>query len=74
MAFNWRDLPPGQMEEHFNPRFANPDAQDHIDRFTALSSDARQAIPGRYDLRYGEREKQTLDLHVPSSGTADAPH
>jgi arylformamidase len=73
MAFHWRNLPPGQMEEHFNPRFANPDAQDHIDRFTALSSDARQAIPGRYDLRYGEREKQTLDLHVPSSDTTDAP-
>ena len=73
MAFDWRSLPPEQMEQHFNPRFVNPDAQHDIDRFIVRSAQARQTIPGRYDLRYGKRAKQTLDLHVPEACAAGAP-
>ena len=73
MPFNWRDLPAEQMEQHFNPRAVNPDIQDHVDRYLARSAQARQDVPGRYDLRYGERDKQTLDLYVPPSCAAGAP-
>jgi len=73
MPFTWRALPPEQMEQHFNPRVATPDAQRLIDRFISRSVEARQTIPGLYDLRYGEGEKQTLDLHIPKSCAPDAP-
>ena len=73
MPFDWRDLPPEQMEQHFNPRVATADTQVHLERFIARSAAARQTMPGRYDLRYGGREKQTLDLHVPHACAPAAP-
>jgi arylformamidase len=73
MPFNWRELPVDQMEQHFNPRSVNPDIQDHVDRYIARSAEARLASPGQYDLRYGEGEKQTLDIHIPQSCVKDAP-
>jgi hypothetical protein len=49
MPFDWRQLSAQQMNEHFNPRVACPDAQEHLDRFVARSAQARQAVPGLFD-------------------------
>jgi len=73
MSFNWRDLPAAELERHFNPRVACPDAQDHIDRYAARSAEARRRVPGIYDLRYGERPKETLDVHAPANADGSRP-
>ncbi len=65
MGFDWRALAAQELERHFNPRVAVPDAQAHLDRFAARSAAARGLIPGRYDLRYGKRSQETLDVHAP---------
>jgi len=65
MTFDWRALTPDEMESHFNPRVAVPQAQDFLDAFADRSAKVRDAIPGLYDLRYGDGEKATLDLHAP---------
>lgn len=70
MSFNWRDLPPADMEQHFNPRAAVLDTEARLADFAARSAAAREQITGRYDLRYGERPKETLDLHIPEQGGA----
>jgi len=73
MSFDWRTLTPAEMETHFNPRVAVPDAQDFLDAYAARSAAARESIPGRYDLRYGEGEKATLDLHAPEGADGRNP-
>ncbi len=73
MTFSWRELPREEMDRHFNPRVAVPDAQAHLDRYAARSAEARRHIPGRYDLRYGQRPKETLDVHTPESASAALP-
>lgn len=73
MNFNWRDLPASEMEKHFNPRAAVTDTQARLDDFAARSTAARARIPGRYDLRFGTRPKETLDLHAPEDGRRDRP-
>lgn len=65
MSFNWRALPGEELEQHFNPRVACPDVEQHLARYAALSAEARRGLPGRYDIRYGERPKETLDVHEP---------
>lgn len=73
MTFNWRELPPQALEQHFNPRVACADAQAHLDRFTARSAEARKHVPGDYDVRYGTRPKETLDVHAPHGAGGSAP-
>jgi arylformamidase len=73
MSLNWRELTPAELEKHFNPRVAVPEAQRLLDGFAARSADARKHIPGRYDLRYGPGPKATLDLHAPGSAASDRP-
>lgn len=67
-SLNWRELPPAELERHFNPRVAVPDAQRVLDRFAARSAEARKHIAGRYDIRYGPGPKSTLDLHGSGAG------
>ena len=73
MSFNWRQLPDSEMEKHFNPRAAVPDTEARLEGFIARSAAARAQMPGRYDLRYGDRPKETLDLHVPEANRGNAP-
>ena len=37
------------------------------------SAEARKHVPGRYDLRYGDGEKATLDVHAPQGADGTAP-
>ena len=65
--FEWENLSKDEIERHFNPRVAVPDAQRYIDNYTSKSLEARKQIEGIYDIRYGPNSKQTLDLHIPKS-------
>jgi arylformamidase len=73
MGFDWRTLPAAEMESHFNPRAAVPDAQARIDAFSARSRTLRDTFPGRYDLRYGDGPKETLDVHAPQDADGSNP-
>ena len=65
MTFDWRNLPNDDVERHFNPRNTVPDPQALLDEYARKSAETRNGIRGRYDLRYGKGEKETLDLHLP---------
>ena len=65
--FEWENLSKDEIERHFNPRVAVPDAQRYIDNYTSKSLEARMQIEGIYNIRYGPNSKQTLDLHIPKS-------
>lgn len=65
MTFDWRNLPGDVVERHFNPRNTVPDPQALLDGYARKSAETRNEIRGRYDLRYGKGEKETLDLHLP---------
>jgi len=65
--FEWENLSKDEIERHFNPRVAVPDAQRYIDNYTSKSLEALNQIEGVYDIRYGPNSKQTLDLHIPKS-------
>lgn len=71
--FDWRTLTPEEMERHFNPRVSVPNTLELLDGFMARSAQARERLPGRYDLRYGERPKETLDLHIPEGAQPGLP-
>ena len=63
----WENLTKNDLERHYNPRVSVPNAQDYIDDFIERSDDARKNISGSYDIRYGDKPKQTLDLHLPQN-------
>ena len=65
MTFDWRNLPDDDVERPFNPRNTVPDPQALLDGYARKSAETRNEIRGRYDLRYGKGEKETLDLHLP---------
>lgn len=71
-TFDWRKLPEDELEQHFNPRVTISDVAARLESYGNRSRDARQAMSGEYDIRYGNRPKETLDLHLPPS-TAKPP-
>lgn len=70
----WRKVPAAELEAHFNPRAAVPDAEDHLARAARRAAEARGELAGRTrrDVRYGDGPKQVLDIVAPESG-AGAP-
>ena len=72
MSWDWRGRSAEELERHFNPRVALGDAAANreVARYVELSAAARKTLPGEYDLRYGEAEKQTLDVHRPTKAGA----
>lgn len=66
-TFDWRSLSSEELEPHFNPRLAVPDALDWITRYSERSAEARESLAGDYGLRFGEGEKCTYDYH-PAAG------
>jgi arylformamidase len=68
---DWRDLPSGTLERHFNPRASVPDFEQWFARFIDWSATARPALGGTLDVRYGPGRLMTADIH-PGRGP-DAP-
>ena len=73
MSFDWRQAPSEELERHFNPRLAVTGAADLIAGYTSEAEAARRELAGEYDLRYGERPKQTYDLHRAESAALGTP-
>ena len=69
-TFDWRGLSNEELEPHFNPRIAVPDAMDWLARFTSRSAAIRENLAGDYDRRYGDGEKCVYDFH-PADGPGD---
>ena len=59
---DWRRIPDGELEAHFNPRVAVPDHAELLARFTSASAEARQRFRPEVDIRYGDGPRQVLDL------------
>jgi arylformamidase len=58
-----RQLSADELEKQYNLRAARPDYEvTVIPEWTSRSEQAREKLPGRLDARYGEGEKQKLDL------------
>ncbi len=62
MTFDWRVETQANIEAHFNPRVAVPEALELMAEMIARSRQVRDRLGGQYDLHYGEGEKQTFDL------------
>lgn len=64
----WRGLDQAALDAQYNLRAACPDHPAYFARWAAASAAARDRLPGRRDLAYGETDTQTLDLFtVPSA-------
>jgi arylformamidase len=63
-AMDWRSLTPETLEAHYNPRIAVPDFAKKIAHLQALSAAARERMTGRYDIRFGDGPKETLDVFI----------
>jgi arylformamidase len=72
MSFDWRTHDAETLEQHFNPRVAlgQEVALGLIASYTERAEAARQQMTGQYDVRYGDGEKATLDVHP---GLGDGP-
>lgn len=66
MTFDWRNADDEDIERHFNPRVAVADALEQIASFPQRSAAARETLNAHYDIRFGERPKETLDLFLPA--------
>lgn len=73
MSYDWRVLAAEDMEKNFNPRAAVSDVDERLEDFVERSTLARAAVPGEYDLRYGERPNETLDVHTPADANGRCP-
>ena len=71
MTFDWRQAADDDIEQHFNPRVAAENAMGHIQGYVARSEAARESLNGRYDIRFGSAEKETLDLFLPADAGPD---
>jgi arylformamidase len=58
----WRDLDQAALDAQYNLRAASPDHPAYFARWAAASAAARERLPLRRDLAYGEAGTQTLDL------------
>lgn len=59
------------LDAQYNLRARHPDFQAHFDDWAARSARARQALPCRLDVPYGEAPGETLDVFP--AARADAP-
>ncbi|MES2415801.1 MAG: alpha/beta hydrolase [Pseudomonadota bacterium] len=59
---------PQWLDRMYNNRALVPDHAVCLNRLAALSSEARQQLPGHLDLRYGDAPGERLDI-FPASGT-----
>ncbi len=59
---DWRNLTTDELEQQFNPREAATDFAAKLAEMQALSAAARDRMPGRYDIRFGDGANETLDV------------
>ncbi|MEC9348053.1 MAG: alpha/beta hydrolase [Pseudomonadota bacterium] len=60
--FDWKSLSDAELERHFNPRVAVPDAGEQIARFGELAAAARKRLDMRRGIAYGPHPRECFDL------------
>ena len=73
MSFNWRERDDETVEYHFNPRLSVPDILELLQAHSEKSASVIELIGGNLDLRYGNRPKQTLDIHSARNESLGSP-
>ena len=73
MSFNWRERDDETVEYHFNPRLSVPDILELLQAHSEKSASVIELIGGNLDLRYGNRPKQTLDIHAARNKSLGSP-
>lgn len=69
----WRELDAAAREREYSPSSCiGGDYRPFVAAYAERSAAARRRTPGRFDLRYGARDAQRLDLFVPRRAAADA--
>src|SRR5262245_65860620 len=53
------------LDREYNNSAKIPNAAEYLGRYPAESARAREALPGRLDLRYGPKPGETLDVFLP---------
>ena len=69
MSFDWRSEDDDTIEWHFNPRLSIENAEALIAANGAKAAAAKAKLEGRFDVRYGQRPKETFDL-IPATSDA----
>lgn len=59
---DWQTMSDGEVESHFNPRVACPDATAHLEYFIAESAAARNRQDMRRNIPYGDHAREVYDI------------
>jgi arylformamidase len=62
MSFDWTGMTPEELELHFNPRAVVQNMGDWDAIFKARSDEARASLRHVTNLKYGPRDRQTIDV------------
>ncbi|MDF1720911.1 MAG: alpha/beta hydrolase [Minwuia sp.] len=61
-AIDWQAMSDTEVEQHFNPRVACPDAASHLEYFIAESAAARKRQDMRRNIAYGDHPREVYDI------------
>ncbi len=73
MAFNWREADDAEIEYHMNPRQTIENPAPLLEGLPVRAAKARESLEGIYDVRYGDRPKETIDVFPAQSGNLGTP-
>ena len=59
---DWQQMTDDEVERHFNPRVAAPDAGKHLEHFIAESAAARARQDMRRNIAYGPHPREVYDI------------
>ncbi len=62
-----------QLDAQYNLRARHPDHPEHFARWSRASADARSSVPCQSDIRYGDGDKQSLDLFRATASSGPRP-
>ena len=62
-----------QLDAQYNLRARHPDHHEHFARWSRASADARSSVPCQSDIRYGDGDKQSLDLFRATASSGPRP-
>lgn len=59
---DWQQMGDDEVERHFNPRVASPDAAAHLEHFISESAAARERQDMRRNVAYGPHAREVYDI------------
>lgn len=59
---DWQQMSDEEVERHFNPRVASPDAAQHLEYFISESAAARSRQDMRRNVSYGPHPREVYDI------------